>query len=101
MQINHLTTNLSQKQYETVPRKTSKKTSETIPKRGLKWITPTVREKIQLRRKAERRYKQTPNTENMLEYKKIKGQTRRVMNIAKREAREQFVSNITAETPSQ
>jgi ribosomal protein RSM22 (predicted rRNA methylase) len=37
----------------------------------------------------------------MLEYKKVKRQTRRVMNIARREAREQFVSTITDETPSQ
>jgi hypothetical protein len=42
--------------------KKHQKTSKTIPKKGLKWITLTVREKIQLLgRKAEIKYKQTPN----------------------------------------
>jgi ribonuclease HI len=64
-------------------------------------MTTEIREENKKRRRAERKYKRTPNTENLLEFKKLKATVRRMMRKARKEAWEEFLGSINERTPSQ
>jgi hypothetical protein len=81
--------------------KNVKITSQEVPQRRLKWMTTEIREETKKRRKAERKHKSTPNTENLLEFKKLMTTVRRMMRKDKKEACEEFVGSINERTSSQ
>jgi hypothetical protein len=65
--------------------------NKTIPKKKMKWITTEIRQKIRERIKAERTYKKKPSTDNLLIYKRVKAETRRMMNKTRTEMWEEFL----------
>jgi hypothetical protein len=76
-----------------------KRTNETIPKKKMKWITIEIRQKIREMRKAERTYKKQPSTDNLLIYKLVKAERRR-MKRTRKKMWEEFVGTINEKTPS-
>jgi hypothetical protein len=62
--------------------KNVKRTSQEILQKRLKWMTTEIREETKKRRRAERRYKITPNTENLLD--ELKATVRRMMRKAEK-----------------
>jgi hypothetical protein len=77
-----------------------KKTKEEAPKRKLKWRTTEIITLIREKRKAERTYKRTPSTENLIANKNLKAQTRRTMREERRNQWNQFIESNTAKTSS-
>jgi hypothetical protein len=72
--------------------------TEAVPKKKMKWITTEIRQKIRERRKTERTYKKKPSTENLLIYKRVKAETRRMMKKTRKEMWEEFVGTINEKT---
>jgi hypothetical protein len=51
----------------------------------MQWITTEIRQKIRERRKTERTYKKKPSTDNLLIYKRVIAETRRMMKKTRKE----------------
>jgi hypothetical protein len=66
----------------------------------MKWITTEIRQKIREMRKAERTYKKQPSTDNLLIYKMVKAERRRMMKKARKKMWAEFVGSINEKTPS-
>jgi hypothetical protein len=67
----------------------------------LNWMLTEIREETKKRRRVKMKYKRTPNTEYLLEFKKLKATVRRMMRKARKEAWEEFLGSINERTSSQ
>lgn len=74
-------------------------TSSRISKQHVPWWSPKVSEAIKLRKKALRKFKARPTTENLIEFKKLRANAIRTINTAKTESWMKFVSTIESQTP--
>ena len=82
----------------TIAKNNIPKSKFSVRKHNTVWFNDTCKEAIKERKKALRKVKSSPTSENIQKYKVIRGQARRTIKTARRQSWQNFVSSINSRT---
>nr|CAH7714757.1 unnamed protein product [Callosobruchus chinensis] len=74
-------------------------TSGTTSNKAVPWWNETIQDAIRKKKSALNAFKRRPTTINMIEFKKLRANARKLINEAQKRSWESYVSSITSETP--